>query len=177
MGLPTPTDPTDPTDPVVVDPTATISPTVARAFAFHLSGGTKSASSILFRDASNVQHPLVEGWVRLSSGLKQFFSPLAITLSRYTTSGARNVSGTTTVTTASVTAQPAGGAPPYTYAWTRTDGGGHAWTITSPTAAATTFSTSVARGVPQTANFKCTVTDAAGTVVSSLDVTATCTNG
>lgn len=66
-----------------------------------------------------------------------------------------------TVTTPSATAGVSGGTGPYTYAWSRVSG--DTFTVTSPTAATTTFSASV--GVVNStkiATYKCTVTDSLG---------------
>jgi hypothetical protein len=71
-------------------------------------------------------------------------------------SGSRNGAGA--VTSNSVTITPSVGLAPYTYAWTYISG--TVLTVTSPTAAATTFSTTLTNGQSVSAVYRCTVTDA-----------------
>lgn len=80
------------------------------------------------------------------------------------------VGSTSSLTSDAVTATAAGGTAPYTYAWTKLSGG--SVTITSPTAATTTFSaTGMLTGESRTAYFNCTVTDTATDTVTSATVT------
>lgn len=171
--------PTNDLEPLPYEPGngGSASPTTARAIAARLSAGTKTISAVRARDAANNLQTIKEGWVRTLAGLKQVFGALAANLSTTTVSGARNNSGTVLVTSGSVTASGAGGSPPYNYAWTRTDGGGHSWTITDPTLATTKFKTNVAHGASEVATFICTITDALGNTAVSDPVTATCGNG
>lgn len=68
-----------------------------------------------------------------------------------------------TVTTGSVTASPVLGSAPFSYSWTRTDGGSYPWTINNPSSATTTFSSTLDGGATfHTATFACTITDAVG---------------
>jgi hypothetical protein len=159
-------------------PTGTTSPppTTAAALAVKLPAGTKTAVGLLVRDGDNMLRSIREGWVRTAAGLKQFFAGLSASLSAPTVNGARSSRFTVPVRTGSVTAKATGGAPPYTYSWTRIDGGAHAWTIETPSVAATRFNTLVAPSTTETATFACTVTDAAGTSVVSDDLTTNCVN-
>lgn len=71
-------------------------------------------------------------------------------------------------TTGTVTNTPAGGASPYTYAWTfdSSDGG---ISITSPTSAATTFvGNTMDPGTTRNAIARCTVTDSLGATAYAL---------
>lgn len=90
-------------------------------------------------------------------------------------SAAGSNSGTSQTTNACVVT-PSGGTPGYTYAWTWFSGGGSI-TITSASAASTTFSvTGLTAGTTRTGVARCTVTDsAAGT--KTVDVSVTITNG
>lgn len=76
---------------------------------------------------------------------------------------------TGTITSNSTTVTPAGGSSPYTYAWTKVTG--DTLTVTSPTSATTTFSTSgLAEGNFVAATYRCTVTDS--TTPTALTATA-----
>jgi len=66
-------------------------------------------------------------------------------------------SGVGSATTNSVTAVPSFGTGPYTYAWSHASG--DTLTITSPTAASTTFSAFLADGEQRNAIYQCVVTD------------------
>lgn len=71
------------------------------------------------------------------------------------------VGPTSSQTTASTTVTPTGGVSPYTYSWALLTG--DTLTITSPTAASTTFSvTGLISGDSRTATYRCTVTDSTG---------------
>lgn len=102
--------------------------------------------------------------------------PLSVTTAFASVYGAGNSGSTITVSTAETALIVTGGTPPYTGAWARTDGGGHAWSILSPTAIDTRFSTSVAPGTVENATFECTITDADGTVVVGPEITADAEN-
>jgi hypothetical protein len=83
------------------------------------------------------------------------------------------------ITTASVNAIVAGGVGPFTYAWSRTDGGPDTWTILSPTSAATSFkATGVPSGVQAIGSFECVVTDtgAGGATATTPSVAAEANN-
>jgi hypothetical protein len=77
--------------------------------------------------------------------------------------------GTGTITSNSTTVTPSGGTSPYSYAWTKVTG--DTLTVTSPTAASTTFSTSgLGEGNFVAATYRCTVTDS--TTPTALTATA-----
>lgn len=80
------------------------------------------------------------------------------------------VGSTASLTSLSVTVTPINGTAPYTYAWTELAGGTGAITVTSPTAATTTFSVS-GMGDPESRNRtkRCTVTDNLG-ATATVDV-------
>lgn len=77
------------------------------------------------------------------------------------------VGPTASQTTTSTTVTPAGGVSPYTYSWAFVSG--DTLTITSPTAATTTFSiTGLIVGDSRTATYRCTVTDStSGTALTA----------
>jgi hypothetical protein len=76
---------------------------------------------------------------------------------------------TGTITSNSTTVTPNGGTSPYTYSWSKVSG--DTLTVTSPTAATTTFSTSgLGEGNFVAATYRCTVTDS--TTPTALTATA-----
>jgi hypothetical protein len=137
---------------------------------------TQSGGIMKVRDATNTLKTVQKGSRRDATGLKDFYGNLTVGLSSSSVSGSINRAGTGTAPTRTVTATPNGGVAPYTYLWTRTDGGSHAWNITSPTSATTAFSTLVSTNTEQTATFICTVTDATGQSAASGAVFADCWN-
>ena len=99
-----------------------------------------------------------------TSGSSSFYA----TSNRYAATGTTTTSGA--VTTNSVTVTPTGGTGPYTYAWAYVSGDA-VFTATSPAAATTTFSGSVAAGEDKTAVWSCTITDSlAATAAVSIGV-------
>lgn len=79
--------------------------------------------------------------------------------------------GTSSLTTASVTATPSGGSSPYTYAWTKLSG--DSITCNSPSAATTTFTANaMTSGETRVATFRFTVTDN-DTVTATADIVVT----
>jgi len=78
----------------------------------------------------------------------------------------KQISGAGGATTASTTVTPTGGTGPYTYAWALVSG--DMFTVNNPTAATTSFTTTLTTGQDKGAVYRCTVTD-------SLLATATCT--
>ena len=97
-----------------------------------------------------------------------FVPDLTATVSPPAASGTVNSSGVATTNT--VTATPSGGEAPYTYAWTRLGGG--SGTANSPASARTSFSRFVEFNEVANEQFRCTITDNAGTQVTvDLDVT------
>lgn len=93
-----------------------------------------------------------------------FTPPLSVT-----TSGDEVASrlGAGVATSLPVTATPAGGLGPYTYAWTRLSGVGSA---NSPTSASTTFSATLSNGDDVSGVFRVTVTDSLANTATA-DVT------
>jgi hypothetical protein len=65
--------------------------------------------------------------------------------------------GSGAVTTNATTVTPTGGTGPYTYAWSLVSG--DTFTVNSPTAATTTFTTGLTTGQDKSAVYRCTVTD------------------
>lgn len=103
-------------------------------------------------------------------------SALSVSVSDPVVSGGRAGALPVRVSTYQTTANPAGGRPPYIYAWTRNDGPLDQWSIASPSAATTSFAfDGVETQTSETATFKITVTDAVGAVGTAL-VSATVTN-
>jgi hypothetical protein len=84
-----------------------------------------------------------------------------------------------TLTTASTTVTPSGGTAPYTYAWTFVSG--DSFTITSASAATTTFSATLNEDEFVSGIYRCTVTDSTGgtplTATADVPVTITRTGG
>jgi uncharacterized protein YukE len=138
--------------------------------------GLKSTSILKVRDASNTLQNVQQGWRRDASGIKEFFGKLTVEVSPPGVSGSVNRSSAASATTRNATANVSGGVAPFTYAWARTDGGAHSWTINSPASAITSFSTPVSPNSDQVATFACTVTDATGTSATSANVSADCWN-
>lgn len=81
---------------------------------------------------------------------------------------ANAISKTPATITANITATPAGGLGPYTYAWSKVGGG----TLLYPTSATCALTASVAAGTSVVATLTVTVTDATGaTATTTCDVT------
>lgn len=73
---------------------------------------------------------------------------------------------------ATVTVTASGGTGPYSYAWAKVSG--ETLTVDMPTAATTSFSTSVSTGQLKTSVYRCTVTDSAGSPATyTVDVSIT----
>ncbi len=99
-----------------------------------------------------------------------------VPLDYYTVFGGVANGATVAVNTTPATVMPEGGTAPYTFSWAKTSGDA-SWSILSPTAATTQFRrTDVAPGDEETAEFECTVTDAASAVATSATCQATVTN-
>jgi len=86
---------------------------------------------------------------------------------------------TATLTTASTTVTASGGTTPYTYSWAFVSG--DSFTITSPSAATTTFSATLNEDEFVSGIYRCTVTDSTGgtplTATADVPVTITRTGG
>lgn len=140
----------------------------------------KQIEAISCRNASSVLKGIVAVRVRNASNvLKTVFSPsnsmtVDVPGSVY---GAQSSTTTVAVQTEVATAIVTGGTAPFTYLWSLVNDYGSSWTIGTPNAAATYFrANSVPAGDTKIALFKCTVTDANGQVVVSIDVNATADN-
>lgn len=131
---------------------------------------------IAVRDAANVLRSSPAAVIRDAGNvLRSFFSALAASASPTSVSGAVSSSTAASVTTDATTATPSAGTSPYTYAWAAADG--NTWTINTPTAAKTSFtSPAIAPGVTISAFFRCTVTDAGGATTVTNNVEASATN-
>lgn len=113
-------------------------------------------------------------WRKISGTWKQITSVMTASATPTAVGNVHIGGGTTTVTSDATTATPSGGTAPYTYAWSQT--GGDSMTITSPTAASTTFSKSVPDAVGYEGYFVCVVTDNVGQVAATNTVTCTLAN-
>jgi hypothetical protein len=143
----------------------------------HSGGTTHTLKAISFRDGSGALRDVAVGMVRnAANALKLFTGSLSVSLSTDEVGGRVNSGLSVAIQTQSVTAIPDGGAGPYSYLWAQTGGTG-TWSITSPTAASTTFwGGNCGPDESLTATFHCTVTDAAGNVAVTATVTATVSN-
>ena len=144
----------------------------------HTSTAVKMAANVRARTASGIK--LAENaylrTARGPTGLKRLFSKFAVSVDKLSIYASRNSAGSTPITTGEITALVDGATGDVTYLWSRTDGGGHAWTIDSPNSASTTFTTSVARATIEAAAFKCTVTDEGGHSADTPNVSAQAEN-
>lgn len=127
------------------------------------TGGTqRTITEIQVRDETNTPRDITQIWVRNSANVPKlvfFTGGTALTVSLSPGSAVGIAYGSGDPLTNAITATPAGGVPPYTYAWTTvTYSNPNPPNITTPTASATTFSQT---GVVEddTATFRCTVTD------------------
>lgn len=110
-------------------------------------------------------------WIKEGNAWRLFFgsgvaaSTLNAAMQAGTVSGSRSDAGS--VTSAAAVLLPTGGTPPYTYAWTKISG--DTLTVTSPTAASSTFSSTLTDGQTKSAVYRCTVTDSAGVPATAYD--------
>jgi hypothetical protein len=126
--------------------------TLVRVRARDESGTLRTITRILVRDASNILRTVWQGGISAS-----------LSSSSVTASGA-----TSLIVTGSVTVTPSGGTAPYTYLWQAAPYNTDGITVTSPTAATTTFRrNSCASGDTYLGNFFCTVSDAYGVTVDT----------
>lgn len=140
------------------------------------ASGTKQFAGIHVRKAG-VTKAADRASIRTASGLVVFYRSLAsggttsgISVAPTAVFGTVNSTSSATVTSGAATVSVAGGVAPYTYAWSLVSGGPMA--ITAPTAASTTFSTTLLPSNSRSAVFKCTVTDSAGVSSDSPQVSA-----
>jgi hypothetical protein len=90
-------------------------------------------------------------------------TPLSVSISPTSIFSTRVGNGSLTSTSATGTG--AGGTGGYTYAWTYVSG--DSYTINSPSAAATTFTTSLIVGIPKSGTYRCTVTDSSSATANA----------
>lgn len=117
----------------------------------------------------------VSAWVPSSGGISGAALGTSATLSAYATPTIASSTGSgASQTTNSVTVNPSGGTPGYSYLWTW-QAGGSGITITSSTSASTTFSaTGLTEPSTRTGTARCTITDAAlNTFTVDVSVTIT----
>jgi hypothetical protein len=138
--------------------------------ALHVSDAPHDITGIAIR-VGGATKTVTEGWIRVDGALKQFYSVLAVALSKYLAIGRANSATIITVTSEPITATATGTIGDVAYSWTRTAPDSQPWTINSPTAQTTTFSTDCDQGEEFTATFICTITDRAGQVLASTPVT------
>ena len=137
--------------------------TVTNVKARSADGTLRQCQFVRVRDAANV--------------LRTIWAYLTASASVGSVVGYGNSIASIGITTNSVTATAVGGTGPYSYAWTRTDGGADAWTISTASAATTSFRASaVPPSDTHTATFICTVTDANGVTAATSAVSASSTN-
>lgn len=147
------------------------------------STGVKAASALRVRDASAVLKTAGSVRIRDAAGvLKLVYSssaggPFSVTPSSLVAYGGRAGGLLLSVPSEQVAVSVAGGAGPYTYAWSLVLASSGTWTITSPTADKTNFVVAnVPAGETYTATFKCTVTDARGLTSDSATIEVNCSN-
>lgn len=143
--------------------------------AVHVLDAAKDITGIAVRKGGALK-TVTEVWARVGGGLKLVYAKIAIALSTYTAMGRGNSASTIAVGSALVTANITGAVGDIAYVWARTDADPQPWTIVSPNAQSTSFSTICDQGEAFTATFHCTGTDQAGQVITSNDVEVTCAN-
>lgn len=102
-----------------------------------------------------------QAFIRTADGLKPLFSTVSVTVSPAGAGGGGASANPILITSSSVTAVPAGGVSPYSYAWAEVTGSGDI-TAGSPTGQSSTFSALVDPHDGISATWKVTVTDATG---------------
>jgi hypothetical protein len=134
----------------------------------------RGISAIRIRDAGNVLRVVNSMRIRDAGNvLRNVFTSLALTVNNSEAAGTEWSTGGSaiTVTSTPVTATPAGGTAPFTYAWVRVSGSA-AITATAGTSATSAFAGSVNVEEIIEAAFECTATDANGaTAKASVNVT------
>ena len=171
------------------------STTVAELYEYTASTPFSSATKIWEGNASSVFITKVDTttryyWLQLRNPLQQKSNPtppaasagvpgaasiISTTLNGSVAPGSlgANVNGSGAFTTSSAVVTPSGGTPGYTYAWTW-GSGGTSVTITTPTAASTTFSTTGMTSGVRSGTAVCTITDSIGGT-KTVNVTVTFT--
>lgn len=114
-------------------------------------------------------------WIRTGGVTTQFYSSLAsggadpgVSVHPTFADGTVSSSSSRTVTSREVSVTVGGGVGPYTYAWSSVSG--DPMTATDPSSDTTAFTASVSPGAVLAAEWKCTVTDAAGKTADSPNV-------
>jgi hypothetical protein len=135
--------------------------------------------AISMRDAGAVLREVGEGSIRDADSLETFFSPggeLAVDYPGEAYGAGASAVGII-VTTNSITVTVTGGKAPYTPLWTKVGTPDPDWIITAPNQLTTAFKRlSVPPATTYSDNFICTVTDARGDSVATLEVPATVSN-
>lgn len=132
------------------------------ALSIKKSGAWKLVSAVWIKE---------DGVWKLAFGAGGAPATLNATMQNGTVSGSRSDAGS--VTSSSAVVLPTGGTPAYTYNWTRVSG--DTYTITTATAANTTFSTTLTNGQTKSGVYRCTVTDSLGATATA-DVTVNMTS-
>lgn len=140
------------------------------------SGALRQIAVLKMRDAGSVLRTIKLRTRRDADNvLRVVYSALAAITDTNSVTGLGSSTSSIAVTTGSVTASPVNGIGPFTYAWTQV--GGATWTINSPTAATTTFTSPAAPPyVVRNAQFICTITDASGASAPTPAVSAQVNN-
>lgn len=140
--------------------------------------GLKQIGAIFVRDAGGLKE-IAEVQIRDAGGLKLVYNQ-GSALAVYVPGEAYGAASSDTpvdVSTEVIAASPTGGVAPYSFSWTRTDGGVDSWSIIFPAAQETSFrANAVVGGAIRTATFRVTVTDARAQVVNSININATAEN-
>lgn len=142
-------------------------------------GGGKEVATFSILTADGAKD-IARGSILTADGSKDFFvsgggAGLTLEAMPITATGSGGSGSTITVTTNSISVNVSGGTGPFTYAWTEVGVSTADWTILSPSASSTRFSAPVETASFESANFRCTVTDARGRT-GTIDVPATVYN-
>lgn len=136
--------------------------------------GVKKAAQALEVRVGGVNLPAKIAQIRIGGVVKTFWQDFSASASPSHVSGAASSSGSDDVLTSSTTAAPVGGTPPYTFLWS---GGDADWQIDNDASATTAFlRIGLLSGSADSATFLCTITDAAGALVTTNTVTASARN-
>lgn len=138
---------------------------------FRTPDGLSAIAAVHVRGADVDLISISAGKVRNQAGvLKTFFSSMAAVASPPSLVAYGNDPGPVDIHTGSVTVSVTGGAPPYTYAWARTDADADTWLIEDADGPTTTFTCTAADVGGHSAAFACTVEDSAGAEAVSNEV-------
>lgn len=136
----------------------------------------RNLKAIGVRDAGNIlRAPRVMKARDAGNVLRTVWQSMTAAASPASVAGYASSSSVTPISTSPASATPTGGAAPFTYSWEAVSALG--WTINAPASDATSFtSPAIDPGSGEVGTFKCTVTDAAGAVAETNEVTASVTN-